>query len=153
MIRDISLNFDTALVVAATATSTNTIDLGAARDLGNTANATVSCIVAATFVGGTSLQVAMQGSPDNVNWQTLLTGAAIPVAELEQGTQIANFNVPDDAPVGSAPYRYLRLDYIVVGAMTAGAVTSDVVMQKQSAFGYPSGYSYTPPVTPDFVPG
>ena len=146
MIRDANLNFDTNLAVTATATSTNTIDLGVARDMGNVSHLDVSCLVTTTFAGGTSLQVTVQGSPDNSTWTTLASGEAVPVASLVQGAQIANFSgIPSVDPVGGAPNRYLRLQYVVVGTMTAGALTSDVVSNRDNARGYPRSYSVGAP--------
>lgn len=153
MIRDINLSFDTGALLTATAVSTNTIDLGAKRDLSTTAPLTISTLVSATFVGGTSLQVTVQGSPDDTTWTTLESGAVVPIAGLIEGAQIANIGIPASDPVGFAPYRYLRLDYIVVGVMTAGAVTSDIVSNKQNDVGYPPGYVYTPPAVNLFVAG
>ncbi len=154
MIRDSLLNFDTATAITVTAASTNTIDLGTARDLSGTINLTVSALVTTTFAGGTSLQVTVQGSPDNSTWTTLASGEAVPVASLVQGAQIANFGgIPSVSPVDGAPNRYLRLDYIVVGTMTAGAVTSDIVMNKENARGYPGSIAYTAPSVQTFVVG
>jgi hypothetical protein len=153
MIRDINLNFDTALAITVTATSTNVIDLGAKRDLGPTEPLAISAIVTTGFAGGTSLAVAVQGSPDDATWTTLLTGEAVPVASLVEGAQIANYDVPHADPVGLAPYRYLRLQYIVVGTMTAGALTSDLVSTKSSVTNYPPGFAYTAPAVQTFVTG
>ncbi len=146
MIRDANLNFDTNLAVTVTATSTNTIDLGVARDMGNTDNLVVSTLVATTFAGGTSLQVTVEGSPDNSTWTTLASGEAVPVASLVQGAQIANLSgIPSVDPVNGAPARYLRLQYVVVGTMTAGALSSDIVMNRDNGRGYPASYSVGAP--------
>jgi hypothetical protein len=153
MIRDSALNFDSAAAITVTAVSTNVIDLGAKRDLGTTEPLTVSSIVDTTFAGGTSLQVALQGSPDNTTWTTLVSGGVVPLASLVEGAQIANFDLATVDPAGGPPPRYLRLDYIVVGTMTAGALTSDVVSGKQQFRGYPPGFAYAPPAVQTFVAG
>lgn len=152
MIRDANLNFDTNLAVTATATSTNTIDLGVARDMGNTDNLVVSTLVGTTFAGGTSLQVTVEGSPDNSTWTTLASGEVVPVASLVQGAQIANLSgLPSVDPVDGAPVRYLRLNYVVVGTMTAGALSSDIVMNRDNARGYPKSYSVAAPSLATFT--
>lgn len=153
MIRDSNLSFDVAAALTATAVSTNVIDLGAKRDLGPTEPLTVSTIVNTTFTGGTSLQVTLQGSPDNSTWTTLLSGGTVLLASLIEGAQIANFDMASVDPVGGAPYRYLRLDYIIVGTMTAGTVTSDIVSTKAEVHGYPPGFTFVAPAVQTFVAG
>jgi hypothetical protein len=153
MIRDSSLNFDNAAAVTVSAPSTNVIDLSAQRDLGTTEPLTISSIVGTTFLGGTSLQVALDGSVDNVTWTTLVTGGVVPVAALVEGTQIANFDLANVDPVGGVPPRYLRLNYVVVGTMTAGTVTSDIVSTKEQFRGYPPGFAYKAPAVQSFMAG
>ena len=154
MIRDANLNFDTAAALTVTADSTNVIDLGVARDLSATDHLSISSLVTTTFTGGTSLQVTVVGSPDNSTWTVLASGEVVPLASLVQGAQIYNMRgIPSVDPVDGAPYRYLKLNYVIVGTMTAGAVTSDIVMGKENARGYPGTIAYTAPANQTFVAG
>lgn len=111
----------------ATTTSTNTIDLVNARDLGDggesQTNMTVVFLITTAYAGGTSVNFQVQGSTDNVTWTTYSETGAIAIAGLTVGKRyslpLPSVN-PDD---GSAP-RYLRTAYVNVGANTAGAVLS-----------------------------
>lgn len=109
----------------ATTTSTNTIDLGAGRDLGDAGtgktNLTAVFMITTAFTGGTSVNFQFQGSTDNVTWTTYSETGAILVAALTVG---ARFSLPlpsVNPDAGPAP-RYYRTAYVNVGANTTGAV-------------------------------
>nr|WP_198983061.1 hypothetical protein [Herbaspirillum sp. ASV7] len=109
----------------ATTTSTNTIDLVNARDIGDggdsVANLTVVFMITTAFTGGTSVNFQIQGSSDNVTWTTYSETGAIAVAGLTVGQRFS-LPMPSVNPdTGVAP-RYLRTAYVNVGANTTGAV-------------------------------
>lgn len=109
----------------ATTTSTNTLDLGNARDLGDSStgpgNLTVIMMVTTAFAGGTSVNMQLQGSTDNVTWTTYSETGAVPIAGLGVGQRLS-LPLPSVNPdLGAAP-RYYRVQYVNVGANTAGAV-------------------------------
>ncbi len=92
----------------ATTTSTNTIDLLNARDLGDggdslSGNLTVSFLVTTAYAGGTSVNFQLQGSTDNVPWTTYSETGAIAIASLTAGTRLA-LKLPSVNPdAGTAP--------------------------------------------------
>lgn len=109
----------------ATTTSTNTIDLGTGRDLGDAGtgqtNLTAVVMITTAYVGGTSLNVQFQGSSDNVTWTTYSETGAVPVASLGVGQRLS-LPLPSVNPDQGVAPRYYRLQYVNVGANTAGAV-------------------------------
>lgn len=123
---------------------------GGARDLGigDDPALKLSIIVPTAFVGGTSLQVELDGAPDSgsgtpgaytVMWQS----QAIAEATLVAGIQIANVDLPRIVPGQPLP-RYLRLRFISVGTHTGGAVEAQIILDQDnqivSATGNYSGY-------------
>lgn len=126
---------------------------GGARDLGvgDDPALKLSAIVTTAFTGGTSLQLEVDGAPDNgsgapgtytVMWQS----QAISEATLVAGIQLANIDLPRVVP-GQVPPRYLRLRFITVGTHTAGAIECNIVLDRIDQIvgtsgnlsGYPSG--------------
>ncbi|CAJ0778795.1 MULTISPECIES: Bbp16 family capsid cement protein [Ralstonia] len=110
----------------ATTTSTNTIDLLNARDLGDggdsmSGNLTVSFLITTAYSGGTSVNFQLQGSTDNTTWTVYSETGAIAIASLTAGTRLA-LKMPSVNPDAGPPPRYLRTAYVNVGANTAGAV-------------------------------
>jgi len=107
--------------------STNVLDMGTGRDMGQApqGNATlqIGILITTTYLGGTSLNVALQGSTDNVTYNTYAESGAVPIASLVAGNNIFNVVIPGAQPdnTGLIP-RYYRLSYTCVGAFTAGAV-------------------------------
>lgn len=113
----------------ATVTSTNVIDLINQRDIGDGGdsfgtNLTVIVQVTTAFTGGTSVNIQVQGSTDNVTYVVYSETGAIPVASLTVNSKWA-VRMPPVNPdlVGPAP-RYLRVGYVNVGANTTGAVVT-----------------------------
>jgi hypothetical protein len=140
MILDKSLQFDSGAAITVTAPSANTIDLSQSRDIGvgsDPALAVVCTVVTAfTAAGAATLQVQFQTSPDDATWTNLVMSDAIPVASLAAGTEVLRC----DVPLGCQ--RYLRLNYVVAtGPMTAGAVTSQIVIDREANVTYPSGFN------------
>ena len=125
--------------VTASAASTDYIDLGAARDIGNgeRLEILVLCTQDATAAGAATVTVALQ-SDDNSSFSSpvnLVLSDAIPKASLVTGTQVLRVAVPYGTE------RYLRLFYTVgTGPLTAGKFTSGLIPQRQANVAYASGY-------------
>jgi len=128
MILDKENLFSDDQAVTTTAASTNVIDTGAAKDSGpGTPMRVLAQVSEADFAGGTSIAVALQTATDAAfsSPVTLFTTAAIALADLVAGYQFAIGMVPKGA------LRYLRLNYTVVGTMSAGKITAGIVFDKQ----------------------
>jgi len=109
--------------------------------------------VSEAFAGGTSLQVAFQGSisdasGDPAAWTTWYTSPAVALADLVVGQRILNIDMPRP-PGGVAIPRFVRLLYTIVGTMTGGEVISGLVLDRndqpysgtvsETLGGYPAG--------------
>lgn len=109
----------------ATVVSTNTIDLGVARDMfeGDDHLFARGEIVAAV-TGGTSVEIQIITSASaNLGTPTVIgTSGAIPVATLVAGYRFAIQGNPKLASTGQ---RYLGLQYVNVGANTTGTAYAD----------------------------
>jgi hypothetical protein len=127
--------------------SSNTIDLHmsgipvlanlqGARDIGIGDNPALKLLVqvVTTITGGTSLQVVLQGAPDNgsgapgafTNWW------ASPVyleASLIAGTRLYDMDMPRP-PAGVGIPRFLRIGYVSAGTHGAGAIGAWIVIDR-----------------------
>ena len=148
-----------------TQTSTNVIDLGVvggipnsaagggARDLGigDRPSLKLSIIATTAFLNGTSLQVNLQGAPDNGagspgSYTTMWSSPVFAEASLIQGAQLANVDLPRAIFEQVLP-RYLQLQYVSVGTHTAGAIEGQIVIDRDDQIigpagaysGYPAG--------------
>lgn len=125
---------------------------GGARDIGvgDDPMLKLSGIVTTAFAGGTSLQIELDGAPDNgsgspgaytVMWQS----QAIAEANLVVG-EIINVDVPRVVP-GQALPRFLRMRFISVGTHNAGVIEGTIVIDRFDQIvgttgalsGYPAG--------------
>ena len=162
MILDQLLRLDpAATAITSSAASTNVIDALASRDLGigsgpgQQPTLLVTVGTAFTAAGAATLQVQWQGSVDNSTWYTLCQSDAIGKATLTAG-QTIELPIGQQQPQivgvsGQFIPRYYRAYYVVAtGPMTAGTVTTDLVIcgsQQQptgaagASSGYPSGFS------------
>jgi hypothetical protein len=131
--------------VGATA-STNIIDLGVARDIGDavTQSLYLLCQVATAFTSGGSatLQVQVQSAPDNNgvpgSWSTIEQSDAIPVASLVQGYKF----LPGAMVSPATPGRFLRLNYVIgTATMTVGAITAALVPSLDQQPAYARAYA------------
>ena len=128
-----------------TQTSTNTIDLLNARDMGIGDDPSIEVLVEVLtpFTGGTSLQVNLQSSPDNITFTTAVSGPVVAEANLIGGAYLLSITWPRYAP-GLALPRYWKLQYISVGTHGAGTLFGAMVIDRQdqivSAAGQQSGY-------------
>lgn len=170
MILDAFQRFDdnSSLAIAAgTQASQNVLDYGilsgipssanggGARDMGIGDDPALKLLVqvGTTFTGGTSLQVAIQGAPDNGSgapgtFVTWYSSYAVLLASLNAGSRLLEMDFPRP-PDGVVVPRFVRLLYTVVGTMTAGTVSAFVVLDRDDQMynstdnsvmgGYPAG--------------
>lgn len=126
---------------------------GGARDIGIGDNRAMklSAIITTTFLTGTNLSLALLGAPDNgsgapgsttVMWQS---PAAVAVASLVAGYQLANIDIPRTIFEQVLP-RFLILQFTTTGsAMTAGAIEAQIVLDRDDQIiGATGGYSGYP---------
>lgn len=135
-------------VPTVSAVSGNSIDLGlsglplsagggGARDIGigDDPAMKILVLVAVGFAGGTSLQVSMQGAPDNGSgvagaFVTMASGPVVALAQLIIGARLFDSDMPRPAP-GQALPRFLQLAYTIVGTMSGGgAIKSYLVLDR-----------------------
>lgn len=122
---------------------------GGARDIavGDDPMLKLSGIITTAFASGTSLQIELDGAPDNgsgapgsytVMWQS----QAIAEAQLIVG-EIINIDVPRPVP-GQVLPRFLRIRFITVGTHTAGTIEVTIMIDRfdqiVSSAGVLSGY-------------
>jgi len=101
------------------------------RDIGLNGRLYLFINVSQTFAGGTSLQATLQDSADNVTFADIAgVGGVIPLANLTAGKA---FQVGLPIPTR----RYTRVNYTVVGTMTAGAVSAHLIDGPIYSFAYP----------------
>lgn len=143
MILDGQLQFTASttgdLPTTGTQNSTNTINWGlvspqgggTVRDMGIGANPALKLLVQVltTFAGGTSLQIALAGSTDNVTFNNYWLSPAYAEAALNAGSRLYDMDFPRP-PDGIAVPQYVRLAYITVGTHTAGAIQGFVVLDR-----------------------
>lgn len=126
---------------------------GGARDIGigDDPMLKLSVIVVVAFTVGTSLQLQLQGAPDNGSggqgsYTTMWTSAAIAEASLVAGAQLANVDLPR-VVFGQPIPRFLKLNFISVGTHTTGTVEANIVIDRDDQImgtggaysGYPAG--------------
>lgn len=171
MILDNYLTFSTAQNLAQAVgsyDSTNIIDLGVisgvpssangggARDIGTGDDPSLKLLAqvstAFTSGGAGTLAVSLLGAADDGTgnpgaYTTMWTGPTVALATLIAGAQLANVDVPR-VIAGQALPRFLKLSYTIAGAtMTAGAVSSGIVIDRfdqvvgttGALSGYPAG--------------
>ena len=126
MITDSLLRVSEDQAVNTTAVSTNTVDVGVARDIGEGTTLYMNFALTEAFANGTSVTFEVITSASaNLGSPTVIgSSAAIVTASLTLGKNIVVRLNPDIAGKGQ---RYLGARYTVVGTMNAGKVTADVV--------------------------
>ena len=133
---------DAQAILGVDLAATDVIDLSVARDIGEGQALYMVVTVITAFTGGTSIDFIVKGSTD----ATIVTGdptlgstGAIALASLTAGAQ---FVVRINPLIGSLGYRYLGAFYDVTGTMTAGTVTTDIVLDIQDGKKfYASGFT------------
>jgi len=122
--------------------STNTVDLGAARDMGEGWDLFGRFEYTVAAVGGTSIEMQVISATDaalTTAVTVLGTTGPIAVASLTIGSRFACDINPQ---IGSKGQRYLGLRYISVGTTTAGSVFGDLGAEIQDGQKfYPSGFA------------
>lgn len=157
-------NYD--LPTTGTQNSTNIIDLHmagipvlanlqGARDIGVGDDPALKLLIQVTtaITGGTSLQVVLQGAPDNgsgapgsyANWWASPVYAE---AALVAGARLYDMDMPRP-PAGIGVPRFLRIGYVSVGTHSAGALLAAIVLDRMDQMyqgtsnavmgGYPPG--------------
>ena len=142
MITDKFLRVSDAQAVTTTANSTDVVDLSQARDLGEGEDLYVVFTVGTAFAGGTSINASITVADNtglSTNAVTIAMTGVVLTAALTAGAQ---FTVRLNPQVASLGRRYLGATYTVVGTMTAGTMTADIVhdMQDGKKF-YASGFT------------
>lgn len=148
MILDRQNTVSNAQAVTATAVSTDTIDLGVARDVGAGEDLRFGINIDQSFNNLTTLeiQVISASTADLVTGQTVLASTgAIALAQLTAGRRPLELELPKsnilNLPLGQ---RFLGLRYVVAGtAPTTGQVTSYIQKDFIQDIGrhYPVGYT------------
>ena len=126
MITDKLLRVSEDQAITTTAFSTDTIDLGTARDIGEGTALYMNFAVTTALANGTSVKFEVVTS-DNANLSSpVVVGSsdAILTAALTVGKNVVVRINPDIAGKGK---RYLGARYTVAGTFNAGKVTADVV--------------------------
>ncbi len=122
--------------------STNAIDLGVGRDLGEGKDLFIRSQIGAAFTGLTSLEIQAITADDaalTTNVTIVGTTGPIPLASLTAG---ARFAADLNPRIGSKGQRYLGARFSVVGTSTAGTAFVDfgVEIQDGQKF-YPNGFA------------
>lgn len=130
-----------------TQTSSNVLDLGlagiplsasggGARDIGIGDDPAMKLLVlvVVAFTGGTSLQVNLQGAPDNGSGApgaltTMYSSPVVVEANLIIGARLADIDVPRPVPAQPLP-RFLALQYVSVGTHGAGQLRAHIILDR-----------------------
>jgi len=132
--------FGTDQAVTTTAASTDTVDLGAARDMGNgePMELVILCTESATASGSATVTFTFE-TDDNAGFSSaavLASSGAIGKASLTAGTEVLRVKVPLGVE------RYLRVNYTVAtGPLTAGRFTAFLAHNRQANTAYASGFT------------
>ena len=126
MITDSLLRVSEDQAVTTTAYSSDTIDLGTARDVGEGTALYMNFALTEAFANGTSItfEVVTSANANLSSHEVIGSSATILTAALTLGKNIVVRINPDIAGKGK---RYLGARYVVAGTMNAGKVTADVV--------------------------
>ncbi|WP_422034739.1 Bbp16 family capsid cement protein [Reyranella sp.] len=132
--------FGTDQAVTTTAASTDIVDLGAARDMGNGEALELVILVTETVTAAGAATVTFTlETDDNAGFASafvLASSGAIAKAALTAGTEVLRVKVPLDAE------RFLRTNYTVAtGPLTAGKFTAFLAHDRQASRAYASGFT------------
>ena len=132
--------FGTDQAVTASAASTDIIDLGAARDMGNGESLELVILVTETVTAAGAATVTFTlETDDNAGFSStfvLASSGAVAKAALTAGTEVLRVKVPLDAE------RFLRTNYTVAtGPLTAGKFTAFLAHDRQASKAYASGFA------------
>ena len=126
MITDSLLRVSEDQAITSTAFSTDTIDLGTARDIGEGTALYMNFCVTTALANGTSVKFEVVTSANANLSSPVVVGSsdAVLTAALTAGKNVVVRINPDIAGKGK---RYLGARYTVAGTFNAGKVTADVV--------------------------
>ena len=126
MITDKLLRVSEDQAVTSTAVSTNTVDLGVARDMGEGTALYMNFALTEAFANGTSITFEVITSASaNLGTPTVIgSSAVIATAALTLGKNIV---VRLNPSIASKGQRYLGARYTIAGTFNAGKVTADIV--------------------------
>ncbi|WP_149537513.1 Bbp16 family capsid cement protein [Siccirubricoccus phaeus] len=140
MILDAALLLDSGAALTTTRSSWNTIDLGGVVDVGVSEEALEILFrftELPTADGAATLVVAVQTSPDNSTWTTLVQSGAMPLTAFAERSPSGTFRMKVPAGVS----RYIRLVYTIAnGPLTAGRVHASLVKNRDFHNYYPKNY-------------
>lgn len=149
MILDSQLNFDPlGTAITAGGASTNVLDMVNPRDMAIGTPLKLLIVGSNTFAaaGAATLNIQLQGSPDNATWVTYMETGALSIAQLNSLSaaldDIDLWGTYVPSRTGVLP-RYYRLNYVVAtGPFTAGTVGAwfGLINMDQGAY-YPSGFN------------
>ena len=142
MITDKFLRVSDAQALTTTAVSTDSIDLGTARDMGEGTDLYMNFAVGTAFAGGTSVKfevimadnAALTSNPVVIGSTDAIVTASL-VAAYSTAVRI-------NPQIKSLGKRYLGARYTISGTYSAGTITADVVETIQDGQKYyASGFS------------
>tara|TARA_B100000131_G_scaffold99921_1_gene97030 strand:- start:336 stop:767 length:432 start_codon:yes stop_codon:yes gene_type:complete len=126
MITDKLLRVSEDQAVTSTAYSTDTIDLSAARDVGEGKTLYMNFALTEAFANGTNItfEVVTSANANLSSHDVVGSSTTIATNALTLGKNIV---VAINPQIASKGKRYLGARYVVTGTMNAGKVTADVV--------------------------
>ena len=127
--------------ITAPVVSTNTIDLGTARDIGEGESLSMVFTVVVGFAGTGSvdMQVVIDTLPALSGPTVIGSTGAVAVANLTAGAQ---FVVRLPAQIASLGKRYLGAQYTTASSPTTGTILAQIVLDIQDGKKfYPSGFT------------
>ena len=126
MITDKLLRVSEDQAITTTAFSTDTIDLGTARDIGEGTALYMNFAVTTALANGTSVKFEVVSSANaNLSSPTVIGSSdAVLTAALTAGKNVV---VRINPQIASKGQRYLGARYTVAGTFNAGKITADVV--------------------------
>lgn len=108
--------------VTATAASENVLRFPDAGNVGDGQSVRVYAQITEDFATCTSIQAQLQGSANNSDWDTVIEGPVVAVADAVAGKVLLETTVPK----GMAEYH--RMNFVVAGSdATAGTITAGYI--------------------------